>query len=442
MFQPLAINAAQNLNLSNPLASAQALSSRIAAINEIAVAINRPLNVDEILSILGKKSKWLIDFDHLSVYLIRQGSDRLVNLFGPALALDQIKDPKCISIRRALISGKPQIVRQESDMLWPDHAAAMIVPLEHQQKRFGAIIFSSTQPSTYTLDDLRIGYLLALQLSSAIQNAERFEEINRLYALLAGEQKRSEELLLNILPSEIAKELKSTGKVKPIYYQSASVLFADFHGFTQLSEQFTPEELVDELDTCFSYFDQVIDKYGLEKLKTIGDSYMCVGGIPVLNTTHAVDAVLAAIEMQMYIQIRKAQKQKLSQPYWDVRIGIHSGSMMAGVIGRKKFTYDVWGDAVNTASRMESCGVPGKINISKETSDLIQKFFKIEYRGKINAKNKGSLDMFLVTGIQDGLSLDPGGVLPNRKFIDLYLAMHPGSSATKPQQWISLSFSD
>jgi adenylate cyclase len=436
MPQSSVIHAGEGSKSTNPLAAAQALSSRIAAINELAVAINRSLNIDEILRVVGRKTKWLLDFDHLSIYLIRQ-SDMLVNLFGPPLSLEQVKASNFGSIQRALKSGQSQIVRQSSDMFWPDHAAAMVVPLENQRGRFGALIFSSAQPSAYTLDDIRIAYLLALQLSSALQNAERFEEINLLYAIIADEQRRSEDLLLNILPSEIAQELKSTGKVKPVYYQTASVLFADFHGFTQLSECYTPEALVDELDTCFSYFDQIIDKYGLEKLKTIGDSYMCVGGIPTPTVTHAVDAVLAAMEMQIYIQIRKAQKQKLNQPYWDIRIGIHSGPVMAGVIGRKKFAYDVWGDTVNIASRMESSGVPGKINISEATFTLVQDFFEMQYRGKIVAKNKGNLDMFLVMGIRDRLSHYASGVLPNHEFIDLYLAMHPDSTSFEPQKWVS-----
>ncbi|HEY9880861.1 MAG TPA: adenylate/guanylate cyclase domain-containing protein [Leptolyngbyaceae cyanobacterium] len=143
--------------------------------------------------------------------------------------------------------------------------------------------------------------------------------------------------------------------------------------------------------------------------------------------------------MQLYIQLRKAQKQRLDQPYWDVRIGIHSGPVMAGVIGRKKFSYDVWGDTVNTVARMESSGVAGRINISRETADLIQDFFKMEYRGKINAKNKGSLDMFLVTRICEGLSLDPEGILPNQDSIDLYLATHPGAFIGDSQRWLSLS---
>ncbi len=230
---------------------------------------------------------------------------------------------------------------------------------------------------------------------------------------LEAEKRRSEQLLLNILPLEVADELKNRGKVEPVNYESVSVLFTDFKGFTQLSEQLTPKELVDELDYCFSYFDEIIEKHNLEKLKTIGDSYMAAGGIPTLNTTHAIDTVLAALEIQAFMQQRQEQKMRSNSPYWEIRIGIHSGPLMAGVIGQKKFAYDVWGDTVNTASRMESSGVPGKINISQSTFELIKNYFECDYRGKLPAKNKGELDMYLVKGIKHHFSTSTLGSLPN-----------------------------
>jgi class 3 adenylate cyclase len=230
---------------------------------------------------------------------------------------------------------------------------------------------------------------------------------------LEAEKRRSEQLLLNILPLEVADELKNRGKVEPVNYESVSVLFTDFKGFTQLSEQLTPKELVDELDYCFSYFDEIIEKHNLEKLKTIGDSYMAAGGIPTLNTTHAIDTVLAALEIQAFMQQRQEQKMRNNSPYWEIRIGIHSGPLMAGVIGQKKFAYDVWGDTVNTASRMESSGVPGKINISQSTFELIKNYFECDYRGKLSAKNKGELDMYLVKGIKHHFSTSTLGSLPN-----------------------------
>lgn len=240
---------------------------------------------------------------------------------------------------------------------------------------------------------------------------------------LEAEKRRSEQLLLNILPVVVADELKDRGKVEPVNYESVSVLFTDFKGFTELSEQLTPKQLVDELDYCFSYFDEVIEKHNLEKLKTIGDSYMAVGGIPNVNSTHAIDAVLAALEIQAFIEQRKEQHMRNNTPYWEMRIGIHSGSLIAGVIGQKKFAYDVWGDTVNTASRMESSGVPVKINISQSTFELIKDFFVCNYRGKLPAKNKGDLDMYLVKGIKQGFSPELLSILNKNKLQYLNLAI-------------------
>ena len=288
----------------------------------------------------------------------------------------------------------------------------MIVPLQWESQVIGTINFATSRTQAYNQEDLRIGYLLALQISAATRNANCFQEMNLLlaelnsiYAELNAEKRKSESLLLNILPEEIAEELKQTGKVKPVHYDSVSVIFTDFQGFTQLSEQMSPQELVDELDYCFSQFDRIIEKHGLEKLKTIGDSYMCAAGIPTPSTTHAIDAVLAALEIQAFMQQRKEEKAKNNIPYWDIRIGIHSGPLLAGVIGTKKFTYDVWGDTVNTASRMESSGVPGRVNISRSTFELIKADLDCEYRGKIAAKNKGELDMYLVNNYCSLISL-------------------------------------
>lgn len=192
----------------------------------------------------------------------------------------------------------------------------------------------------------------------------------RMRRALGTERDRSEKLLLNILPDTIASELKAAGRIEPVHYDSATVMFTDFQGFTQIAETLTARELVTELDRCFSYFDAVTARYNLEKLKTIGDSFMCVGGVPTPNHTHAVDAVLAALE-------------------------IHFGSLVAGVIGERKFAYDVWGDTVNTASRCESSGVAGRINISGATHELVKDFFACEHRGAVPAKHKGEIDIVL-----------------------------------------------
>lgn len=412
------------------LTEVQALSSRIAAVNEIANAINRSLNLDEILRIVGKQAKWLLDFKHCSVCLQNHdGSYRLVTLFGSSVECDSSIFSEDNPITRTLKTGQAQLNPKDTTTTFLNaYTSHIIIPLEIETRVIGSINFATAPPTTYNHEDLRIGYLLALQVSAAIRNAKQFEEMNllfaemhQLYAQLHAERRKSDELLLNVLPQKIADELKQTGKVKPVSYESASVLFTDFKDFTKLAEQLSPEALVDELDYCFSYFDMVVQTYNLEKLKTIGDSYMCVGGIPTPTSTHAIDAVLAALHIQSFMRWRKHEKVIRHEPYWEIRLGIHSGPLIAGVIGKQKFTYDVWGDAVNTASRLESSSLPGCINISQSTFELVKDFFDCDYRGKVTAKNKGEIDMYFVNGIKENLALDPSGLLPNDKFDALYL---------------------
>ncbi|MDX1959656.1 MAG: adenylate/guanylate cyclase domain-containing protein [Leptospiraceae bacterium] len=228
---------------------------------------------------------------------------------------------------------------------------------------------------------------------------------------------KANKLLLNILPSSIAEELKETGLTQPVHYESASVLFTDFKGFTVIAQAMSPSELIQELDRCFSYFDQVCEKYGLEKLKTIGDAYMCAGGLPKSNKTHAIDVTLAALEMQSFMNQMKEIKAAQHLPYWEIRLGIHTGPLVAGVIGEKKFAYDIWGDTVNTASRMESSGTPGKVNISSQTYHIINPYFDCTHRGKIQAKNKGEIDMYYVDGIKPEFSREQDGRTPNEAFL-------------------------
>ena len=240
---------------------------------------------------------------------------------------------------------------------------------------------------------------------------------------LAAEHAKSEALLINILPQEIAEELKLRGSSEPRYFQSTTVCFTDFQGFTQIAEALAPKELVDELDRCFSYFDSLMDRHNLEKLKTIGDSYMFVGGIPTANRTHAVDCVLAALEIQGFMNQMKAIKQDQRLPYWELRLGIHSGDLVAGVIGEKKFAYDVWSDTVNTASRCEAAGVAGRINISAATHELVRGFFDCEYRGAVPAKHKGEIDMYFVNGLRPDLCRGDEARIPNAEFQRRYAAL-------------------
>ena len=229
------------------------------------------------------------------------------------------------------------------------------------------------------------------------------------------EKQKSDELLLNILPYETAEELKTKGKATARYYNLTTVLFTDFKGFTQISESITPVELVKELDKFFIGFDQVVEDYNIEKIKTIGDAYMCVGGVPARNQSNPIEAVLAGLAITDFMDEMKTIRIKEGRPFWQLRLGIHTGPIIAGVVGKKKFAYDVWGDTVNTASRMESSGEPGKVNISAATHQLVKKYFECISRGKVAAKNKGDLDMYFVDRIKPEFSADANGRKPNDK---------------------------
>lgn len=238
--------------------------------------------------------------------------------------------------------------------------------------------------------------------------------INKRTEDLIIEKEKSEALLANVLPKNTATEIMAKGKATKIKYNFVTVLFSDIQGFTKIAEEMNPEVLIDELDKFFFHFDSVVEKYGIEKIKTIGDAYMCAGGIPEKNRTNPVEVILAALEMKSYMTRLKQSSELQGMKYWDIRIGIHTGTVVAGVVGHKKLSYDIWGDTVNTASRMESSGEAGKINISGTTYEFVKEFFTCEYRGKMPVKYKGELEMYFVTGIVPGLSDENG--LPNKQF--------------------------
>jgi adenylate cyclase len=211
--------------------------------------------------------------------------------------------------------------------------------------------------------------------------------------LLGKEKKRSDNLLLNILPEEVADQLKDTGKSAARQFDDVTVLFTDFVNFTEAGERMKPQELIDELHTCFKKFDEITGKYNVEKIKTIGDAYLAVAGLPTADPLHAEHVVRAAIEINTFIEDRVA---KLGNRTFEIRIGIHSGSVVAGIVGVKKFAYDIWGDTVNTAARMEQNSEAGRINISQTTYELVKDKIHCEYRGEIEAKGKGMLKMYYV----------------------------------------------
>ncbi len=248
-----------------------------------------------------------------------------------------------------------------------------------REKRQDAVLY-------ITIAILLLAFVLAFGLY------RRYRYIRKTRDIIEREKDRSDELLLNILPEETAEELKNHGRVRAKKFDSVSVLFADFVGFTRYSEKMSPEDLVKTVDYYFSRFDQAAEKYGLEKIKTMGDCYMCAGGLPFPTKDHAVQMVHLAREFMEIV----SEDGFNEVTGFEIRVGIHSGPVVAGVVGTKKFAYDIWGDTVNIASRMEAASEPGKINVSESTYQLIREEFECEFRGMIDVKNKGMMKMYFV----------------------------------------------
>ena len=221
--------------------------------------------------------------------------------------------------------------------------------------------------------------------------ARQKSELEVLHAELETEQAKSENLLRNILPGQVADELKERGAVEPVFYPAATVLFTDFVGFTTRAAALSPKELVETLDSYFTAFDAIAARHGVEKLKTIGDAYMCVGGVPDAKDSHVADMVLTALDMQAFMTDEANRKDGAS---WELRVGVHTGALMAGVIGTSKFAYDIWGDTVNIAARLESAGEAGRVNVSQAVRKALGEAFAFSHRGKIAAKNVGDIDMY------------------------------------------------
>ncbi|MBK7946037.1 MAG: hypothetical protein IPJ85_12380 [Flavobacteriales bacterium] len=259
--------------------------------------------------------------------------------------------------------------------------AAALLESARQQARMRAAIITGTAAM------LAAVLILALYIN-----------VRRSRAAIRKERDRNEELLLNILPAEVAQELKEKGEAEARLIDQATILFSDFMGFTGVSEQLSPQELVEELNVCFKAFDGIITARGIEKIKTIGDAYMAAGGLPAPRASAPSDVVLAALEMQGFMQERKRIREAQGKPVFPMRVGIHTGPVVAGIVGVKKFQYDIWGDTVNIAARMESSGEPGQVNISEATHDLVRNETGLTFapRGKVQAKGKGELEMFFV----------------------------------------------
>ncbi|MFO8236536.1 MAG: adenylate/guanylate cyclase domain-containing protein [Bacteroidales bacterium] len=237
---------------------------------------------------------------------------------------------------------------------------------------------------------------------------------------LREEKKKSDELLLNILPFEVAEQLKKKGQARTRKYKMVSILFADFENFTSLTRIYSTKDLIYELNQYIQKFDEILDKHFVEKIKTIGDAYMCAGGLPLKNRSNPIDVTLVGLEFQKVIKDMGVEKEKEGKEPWNLRLGIHTGEVTAGVIGSKKFAYDIWGKAVNTASRMEDTSAIGKVNVSGITYSYIADYFECTYRGKIKVKNiDEEIDMYFVDRLKPEYSKDPEGIYPNAEFMKI-----------------------
>ena len=237
-----------------------------------------------------------------------------------------------------------------------------------------------------------------LELRRALKDADQaVKSREELYQDLLSEKQALDKFMANMLPASIAEELKRNGKVEPKYIDEASIMFCDFVGFTKLTETMSPQNLIDLLHQCFCKFDSIVAKHGVEKIKTIGDAYMCVAGATGDQEDHATRLCMAALEMIGYLNKTNQTREKLRMPTWDMRIGIHSGPVIAGVVGENKFTFDVWGDAVNIAALMEQKSERGRVNISESTQHRVSQQFQLEDRGLVPTRKKGDLRMFFVS---------------------------------------------
>lgn len=326
-------------------------------------------------------------------------------------------DLKKINVERDLIHMKEitSVNTQQKNVL---AHFDIVIPVYQEKKPLAYLLLADTNNDELSVSKL-IKHLNFLQLLTNItvtaiekqrlahdvlrQEKERRELMEKQNEILEGivrertkelraEKEESERLLYNILPEELAEELKHKGSITPMRHEEATVLFTDFKGFTLTSAKVSARKLVNELNEIFQAFDFITEKHSIEKIKTIGDSYMAVCGLPKESGYHAIQCVRAALDMIHFLEKRKAK----SEFSWEMRVGIHSGPLIAGVLGTKKFTYDVWGDTVNIASRMESSGIIGKVNVSEKTFQKIKKHFDCEYRGKKEAKGKGKMKMYLV----------------------------------------------
>jgi class 3 adenylate cyclase len=373
--------------------------SQVNLLTDIGRKITSSLNIEDVALKLFKYINSSMAANEVNLLISRDGDKRYFNVVNGKIMhiadiawrsdKDNILNWSFDNNKEAFLNDAPadygQYVFKPVKMQDGTAAGSVItVPLSISDKMIGAVSVLSASKNAYSEFHLDFTRSISSYAAVAVDNAF-------LYDRLGEEKQKSEELLLNILPNEVASELKRSGRSEARQYDHVSVIFTDFVNFTSITENMSPKELVREIDIFFKGFDAIIGKNKLEKIKTIGDAYLAVCGLPELEKNHAVHAVQAAKDIVQFIREKKKEGG-----LFDIRIGINSGPVVAGIVGVKKFAYDIWGDTVNTAARMEQNSEAGKINISGSTYELVKDHFECEHRGKIAAKNKGEIDMYFV----------------------------------------------
>jgi class 3 adenylate cyclase len=400
---------AGNIDLATILKSSEAISRKIHLddlLTSMLKIIIENAGAERIVLLLCRDEKLQVQAEYIT------GNEEVMIL--PGISLEQYKGLSKAVVNYVSHSLQPVILDDATvqgnftnDIYFREQGTRSVLcaPLVQQGKLTGIIYLENNLTNAaFTQERIDLLLLLSGQMAISIENALLYENLEEKVIertrQLNEEKEKSDSLLLNILPAETADELKRTGAARAKDFAEVTVLFTDFKNFTKLSEQMNAQELVSEINYCYSTFDNIITKYGVEKIKTIGDSYMCAGGLPVEKTTNPQDTLMAALEIRDFMLQEKKNREANGKSYFEIRIGLHTGPVVAGIVGIKKFAYDIWGDTVNIASRMESSGEPGKVNISGTTYELIKDKFKCNFRGKIDAKNKGMIDMYFVENLK------------------------------------------
>ncbi len=401
--------------------------TRLKAISKFGQSITASLDTKEIILSVNQHISHIMNVDILSFGLIEEEIKIIKYKFlvksgkyVPSLVQENLEEENfsklCFITKKELVINNLDAEFPEFQRVlintWDENMQSLVYfPLKVENRLIGILTVQSKEAFAFNESQLNVLRTLASYVGIAIDNADAYkqltkknkqlnetlEKINHLNENLELEREKSEKLLLNILPVSIAERLKAGEGVIADYFPDATVFFADLAGFTKMSAKIeSPQKLVVILNEIFTEFDKLAVKHNLEKIKTIGDCYMLAGGIPVADENHTERVALASLEMLLvFKEIQKNWEMEV-----DIRIGIHTGSVVAGVIGTKKFVYDLWGDTVNTASRMESSGSKGRVNCSEQVYEKIKDKFIFEDRGEIEAKGKGKLKMFFINSLK------------------------------------------